>query len=87
MAEEERDRLRDVSDALLGKMNELKELETRKRHLQISTPAFHEAADQVADKSREIFSLAHDEQATGNRIEHRQGVATEDVEPRSRRGP
>ena len=85
-AERERKQLRDVSDALLRRMNELKDLEKRKRLLEISTPEFHEAADAVAEKSREIFALAHDEQAVGNRIDERQDVATEDVDPTSRRG-
>ena len=86
MAERERERLRDDSDALLDKMNELKDLESRKRRLEISTPAFHEAADAVADKSREIFTLAHHEQATGDQIGERQGMATEEVEPSTQRG-
>ena len=81
MARRELHRVRDDSDELLDKLNRMKELESRKRKLEVSTPAFHEAADAVADVSREIFSLAHDEQAAGDRIERRQGVATEDVPP------
>lgn len=79
MAERELHRVRDDSDELLEKLNRLKELETRKRQLEVSTPEFHDAADAVADVSSEIFSLAHDEQAAGDQIERRQGVATEDV--------
>ena len=82
MAERELRRVRDDSDELLEKMNRLKDLEMRKRTLEVSTPEFHDAADAVADVSTEIFAMAHDEQAAGNRIEHRQGVATEDVEPK-----
>ena len=81
MAEQELRRVRDDSDDLLEKLNRLKALESRKRHLEVSTPDFHDAADAVADVSSEIFSLARDEQAAGDRIERRQGVATEDVEP------
>jgi hypothetical protein len=84
MTDRERQRVvRDDSDALLGKMHELKDLESRKRHLEISTPAFHDAADAVTDASREIFSIAHHEQVAGSRIDERQGIATEDVEPKA----
>ncbi len=81
MAERELRRVRNDSDDLLEKMNLLKDLEKRKRHLEVSTPAFHDAADAVADVSTEIFRVAHDEQAAGDRIERRQGVSTEEVEP------
>ena len=81
MAERELRRVRNDSDDLLEKMNLLKDLEKRKRHLEVSTPAFHDAADAVADVSSEIFRVAHDEQAAGDRIERRQGVSTEEVEP------
>jgi hypothetical protein len=80
MAERELHRVRDDSDELLEKLHRLKDLEKSKRQLEVSTPAFHDAADAVADVSSEIFALAHDEQAAGNRIERRQGVATEDVQ-------
>jgi hypothetical protein len=81
MAEEQLERLRDDSDALLEKMRELTELESLKRRLEVSTPPFHDAADAVADKSREIFTLAHDEQLIGNQIDERQGLVTEDISP------
>lgn len=81
MAERELRRVRDTSDALLDKLNRLKTLEERKRHLEVSTPDFHDAADAIAAVSSDIFRLAHDERAAGERIERRQGVSTEDVEP------
>ena len=81
MADRELRRVRDDSDDLLEKLNRLKDLEKRKRRLEVSTPEFHDAADAIADVSTEIFSVAHDEQAAGDRIVRRQGVATEDVEP------
>ena len=81
MAEQELRRVRDDSDQLLKKLNELKDLEQRKRRLEVSTPAFHDAANKVADVSSEIFRIGHDEQAAGDRIERRQGVNTEDVQP------
>ena len=81
MAERELRRVRNDSDDLLEKMNRLKDLEKRKRHLEVSTPEFHDAADAVADVSSDIFRIARDEQAAGDRIERRQGVSTEDVRP------
>ena len=81
MAEQELRRVRHDSDDLLEKMNRLKDLEQRKRHLEVSTPEFHDAADEVADVSTEIFRIARDEQATGNQIDRRQGMTTEDVRP------
>jgi hypothetical protein len=81
VAERELRRVRDDSDDLLEKMNRLKDLEQRKRHMEVSTPEFHDAADEVADVSSEIFRLARDEQTAGDHIDRRQGVSTEDVEP------
>ena len=81
MAERELRRVRDDSDDLLEQLQRLKGLEERKRHLEVSTPEFHHAADQIADVSSEIFRTARDEQAAGDRIGRRQGVSTEDVEP------
>ena len=81
MAERELRRVREDSDDLLDKMNRLKHLEERKRRLEVSTPEFHDAADAIADVSSQIFRLAHDERAAGDRIERRQGISTEDVEP------
>ena len=74
-------RVRNDSDALLEQMDRLKNLETRKRQLEVSTPEFHDVADEVADTSREIFNIARDEAAAGNGIDRRQGVATEDIQP------
>ncbi len=42
---------------------------------------FHELADAIADKSREIFATASQERAIGDEIDKKQGVTTEDVEP------
>jgi hypothetical protein len=81
MADRELRRVRDTSDDLLDNLNRLKTLEERKRRLEVSTPEFHEAADAIAGVSSDIFRLARDERAAGDRISRRQGVSTEDVEP------
>ena len=81
MADREMRRVRDDSDKLLEKLDRLKDLEKRKRTVEVSTPEFHELADAVADVSTDIFATAHHEQAAGDRIERRQGVATEDIRP------
>lgn len=73
--------VRDVSDRLLQELDELKALERHKRQHEISTPPFHELADAVADKSREIFATASEEQVTGDEIDVRQGLAIEEVQP------
>ena len=73
-------RVRNDSDALLEQMSRLKDLETRKRHLVVSTPAFHEIEDEVVDTTREIFNTVDDEAAASKRV-GRQGLTTEDVAP------
>jgi hypothetical protein len=73
-------RVRNDSDALLEQMGRLKDLEIRKRHLVVSTPAFHEVEDQVVDTTRDIFDTVRDEAAASKRV-HRQGLTTEDVDP------
>jgi hypothetical protein len=73
-------RVRNDSDALLEQMDRLKELERRKRHLVVSTPAFHELEDEVVDTTRDIFNTVRDEAAASSRID-RQGLTTEDVNP------
>ncbi len=79
---DERDlrRVRNDSDALLEQMNRLKDLETRKRRLEVSTPAFHAIEDEVLDTTREIFNTARDEAAASNRVD-RHGLTTEDIDP------
>ncbi len=82
--------LRDLHDHVLWKVEQNvarmrlalvgKRRGRRKRHLEVSTPEFHEATDGVAEVSSDIFRLARDEQAAGDRIERRQRVTTEDVE-------
>ena len=81
MAEQHERRLRHDSDALLDEIEALRAMEREKRTYQISTPEFHDLADAITEKSREIFAIAADERATGNRIDERQAETTDDVEP------
>lgn len=79
-------RLRGDSDALLRKLDELKDLEQEKRHVLISSDRFHQLADDIEGKSREVFEVAADQRYTGNRIPETQDISVEDVTP-SKAGP
>ena len=61
-------RVRDDSDSLLDALNDLKSTELRKRQEDISTPPFHELAEEVEDKSREVFQIAAEQTRDGNRV-------------------
>jgi hypothetical protein len=80
-------RLRGDSDTLLRKLDELKDLEQEKRQVLISSDRFHQLADDIEGKSREVFEVAADERYTGNRIPETQDVSTEDVTPTPTREP
>jgi hypothetical protein len=56
------------SDKLLGALRHLKETEQRKREVPISTPTFHELANDVNATSREIFRLAREQDEIGEEI-------------------
>ncbi len=56
------------SDKLLDALRHLKETEERKRKVPISTPAFHELANDVNATSREIFRIARDQDDLGDAI-------------------
>lgn len=72
MTEAER-RVRSDSDELLSAIDQLRRLERKKRTEHISTPGFHELADEVALQARRVFDVASRENADGDR------VATTDV--------
>lgn len=78
---EEQRALRTHSDRLIEELEAIKALELEKRGHEISSPGFHELADAIAEKSREIFRLAAEERFVGNEVEEPQGVAVEDVDP------
>ena len=56
------------SDKLLDALRHLKDTEERKRKVPISTPAFHELANDVNATSREIFRIARDQDDLGDAI-------------------
>ncbi|MFL5779004.1 MAG: hypothetical protein ACJ761_08695 [Chloroflexota bacterium] len=66
--DEER-QLRDRSDELIDAVDDLRRLEQEKRTEPISSDEFHDLADAVTRKSRSIFSIALDQEATGEDAE------------------
>jgi hypothetical protein len=67
MSEQKRE-LAGKSNKLLDALRHLKESEERKRGVPISTPAFHELANDVNATSREIFRIARDQDELGESI-------------------
>lgn len=64
----DKERLEDLSDRLMAEADEVKRLERTKRTHPISSPEFHDLAEEIAGHAREVFRLADDEDATGDRI-------------------
>jgi hypothetical protein len=62
-------KLRVDSDALLDGLEKMKHAEQRKRRQQISTPEFHELADEVEKESARVFRLAQGEAALDDRTD------------------
>ncbi len=77
---DDHDELARDSDALLGKVADLRRLETAKRREPVSSPRFHELAEAVTAKAREIMYGAQAEELAGNRTE-RSSTSIDDVEP------
>ena len=67
MSEEKRE-LAGQSNKLLKALRHLKDTEERKREVPISTPTFHELANDVNATSREIFRIARDQDHLGDEI-------------------
>lgn len=67
MSEQKRE-LADQSNRLLDALRHLKETEERKREMPISTPTFHELANDVNATSREIFRIAREQDELGDAI-------------------
>lgn len=84
MSEEKR-ALAGRSNKLLDALRHLKETEERKRHVPISTPTFHELANDVNATSREIFRIARDQDRIGDEIPTGSDTI-EDVDRRSETG-
>jgi hypothetical protein len=60
------DELAEDSERLLGEVEDLQRLESEKRREPISSPRFHELADAVAAKAREIMYRASRGERTGD---------------------
>lgn len=71
--------LADRSNRLLEAVDELRELERRKRRETISTPSFHHLADDVKAKSHEIFRMADAQELVGDMVPT-QKVSIDDVD-------
>jgi hypothetical protein len=56
------------SNRLLDTLRHMRDTENRKRHEPITTPKFHELADEVDRASREVFRLPRDQEQIGEEI-------------------
>jgi uncharacterized protein with von Willebrand factor type A (vWA) domain len=64
-----RKRLSATSRKFLESIDELRDLEERKRNELISTPAFHELAEKIKEKSREVFRVTAVQESLGDELE------------------
>ena len=74
-----KDELARSSNEMLDMVNELKALERRKREEPISSPAFHELAEQVTNKTRDIMRSVIRQEDLGNQTE-RSSASIEDID-------
>lgn len=58
-----------ISDRILGAIRALKAIEVRKRQATPSTPEYHGLTADSADKSREIFAAASEQDRLARRLE------------------
>jgi hypothetical protein len=75
-----RERLSARSKKFLDSIDELHDLEERKRNERISTPEFHKLADTIVDRSREVFRLTTLQENLGEAIDT-SDVSLNDVNP------
>lgn len=66
MSDEKR-KLASRSNKLLDALRRLRDTEKRKRQEPISSPPFHELADQLTRDSREVFNLAREQDRLGDK--------------------
>lgn len=64
-----RERLSEESRRLLDRIDELHQLEERKRDEKISTPAFHQLADTIKSKAADVFRMTTVQERLGDRID------------------
>ena len=60
--------LDDHSNEILQAVDDLRSMEQQKRREDISTPPFHELADEIKAKSQEIFRIADEERQLGESL-------------------
>ncbi len=63
---DEKQAVSDLSTRLLEEAEIMQRLEREKRGLPISSPEFHRVAEEVAVRSRTVFSLASEEEQVGD---------------------
>jgi len=68
MTDDTKRALADRSNKLLDALRHLRDTEKRKRQLLVSTPAFHELADEVNRTSNEVYRLARQQDILGDAI-------------------
>lgn len=68
-----------LSDRMLRELDHLRATEQKKRREDISTPPFHELADEVAASSRRIFRIGAEEERLGD-LSETGDVSIEDLE-------
>jgi hypothetical protein len=66
--DQEKRALANRSNRLLDALRRMRETEKRKRQEPISTPKFHELANEVDRASREVFRLAREQDELGEEI-------------------
>jgi hypothetical protein len=64
--------LQDDSDKLLRAVDEIRQLESEKRHLVMSTPEFHQTANRIERKAREVFGVAKAQREVGEALRTQQ---------------
>ena len=67
--ETQRSRLAAISDRILEAIRALKAIELRKRQATPSTPKYHALTEDSADKSREIFAAAAEQDRVARGLE------------------
>ena len=58
----------------LKAVDDIRGLEEEKREAEMSTPQFHELADRIAARARDVFGYANDERDTGDELSRRQSM-------------
>jgi len=80
MSDERHRKVRDDSDELLTALDRLKNMERAKRDTDISTPPFHDLAEEVEQQARHVFDVAAAETVHGE-VAPTTDVSTNEVRP------